>query len=251
MMDNNLVNVLGQLGLTEYEAKILATLFELRETEAPEISRNAQVPKTRVYDVLDRLTKRGLLIEIFGRPKKYRCIEPQEALDELVRQKRIELTGLEQQITDLKSKLQSPIKGNDEPSEKVMKVKDKTDFWKILGQEISGAKSEIIAFSPHQALDPAVQDAFKHALSHDVKVRVLHQGPSTESTKLLGKHGAQIGQHDHGLHVYLIDQQKVVMGLTDFNKPRGEYHFSIWNHHAPLASALRTHFDTCWNDAKK
>ena len=250
-MDNSLVNVLGQLGLTEYEAKILATLFELRETQAPEISRNAQVPKTRVYDVLDRLTKKGLLIEIFGRPKKYRCIEPADALDELVRQKRTELSGLEQQIGELKTKLSAPPKENEEPSEKVMKVKDKTDFWKILGQEISGAKNEIIAFSPHQQLDPSVQEAFKQALNHNVKVKMLHQGASSESTRLLSKNGAQVAQHEHGLHAYLIDQQKVVMGLTDFNQTRGEYHFSIWNHHAPLANALRTHFDTCWNNAKK
>jgi len=49
------VNVfLERLGLTEYEAKTLSALFRLKEAEAPEVSRSAQVPKTRVYDVLDR-----------------------------------------------------------------------------------------------------------------------------------------------------------------------------------------------------
>ena len=69
-MKTNIHELLKQLGLTEYESKTLNTLFQLKEEKAPEISRDAQVPKTRVYDVLDGLVKKGLVIEIQGRPKK-------------------------------------------------------------------------------------------------------------------------------------------------------------------------------------
>lgn len=247
-MNPEIVTVLGQLGLTEYEAKILATLFELRETEAPEISRNAQVPKTRVYDVLDRLTKRGLIIEIFGRPKKYRVIEPGEALDELVSSKKNEINGLEGRIAVLKQGMNANMESTDF-SEKVMKVKDKGDFWKILGQEISGAKNEVIAFTPTNETDPAFHEAVKAALDRKVKVKIMGKSHS-EKGKKMGQNGAQLRDHDHGLHAYIIDGQKVIMGLSDFAKPKSEYHFTIWNNHAPLAKALRTHFDACWNTAK-
>src|SRR3989344_3070067 len=85
---------LEKLGLTEYEAKTLSSLFELKEAEAPQISRNAQVPKTRVYDVLDRLTKRSLIIEVSGRPKKYRVVEPQKVFDRLIEDKKKEIESL-------------------------------------------------------------------------------------------------------------------------------------------------------------
>lgn len=248
-MNPEIVTVLGQLGLTEYEAKILATLFELRETEAPEISRNAQVPKTRVYDVLDRLTKRGLIIEIFGRPKKYRVIEPTQALDELVSGKKNEINGLEQRIGVLKQNMSANWDSAGETGEKVMKVKDKGDFWKILGQEISSAKNEVIAFSPLNETDPAFHDAIKSALDRNVSVKILGRGHS-DKTKKLGVQGAQMRDHDHGLHAYILDGQKVIMGLSDFSKPKSEYHFTIWNNHEPMAKALKTHFDACWDDAK-
>ena len=77
-------NLLEKLGLTEYEAKTLETLFKLKEAEAPTISRIAQVPKTRVYDVLEKLIQKNLIMEISGRPKLYRAIEPQKAIESLL-----------------------------------------------------------------------------------------------------------------------------------------------------------------------
>ena len=73
-----------ELGLTEYESKTLSTILKLKDAEAPDISRLAQVPKTRVYDVLDKLIRRGLIIEISGRPKKYRGIDPSESVNLLL-----------------------------------------------------------------------------------------------------------------------------------------------------------------------
>ena len=74
-------NLLEKLGLTEYEAKTLNTLFTLRESQAPTISRTAQVPKTRVYDVLEKLIAKDLIIEIKGRPKLYRAIDAEKEIE--------------------------------------------------------------------------------------------------------------------------------------------------------------------------
>lgn len=95
MNETEINRLLEQLGLTEYEAKTLNTLFKLKEAEAPEVSSRAQVPKTRVYDVLDRLTKKNLIIEISGRPKKYKVVDPAKVFDELLGKKREELGQLE------------------------------------------------------------------------------------------------------------------------------------------------------------
>jgi len=102
MAETELNNFLEKLGLTEYEAKTLSSLFRLREAEAPEISRNAQVPKTRVYDVLARLTKKNLIIEIHGRPKRYMSIEAEKVFALLIEEKRKELQELEKRASELK-----------------------------------------------------------------------------------------------------------------------------------------------------
>ena len=99
MNGSEVTTLLENLGLTEYEAKTLASLFRLKETEAPEISRSAQVPKTRVYDVLDRLVKRGLIIEIYGRPKKYRVIDAEDVFKGLLNSKKMKLWILKKELT--------------------------------------------------------------------------------------------------------------------------------------------------------
>src|SRR3989338_3239226 len=112
-------SLLEQLGLTEYEAKTLTALFRLRESEAPEVSRVAQVPKTRVYDVLDRLTKRKLVIEFYGRPKKYRVVNEQTALGERFALNTAESAQFEQKAAQIKELL-TITNGGEEVTEKVM-----------------------------------------------------------------------------------------------------------------------------------
>lgn len=255
----DVVEILGQLGLTEYEAKTLSTLFKLRETEAPEISRLAQVPKTRVYDVLERLTKKGLVIEIYGRPKKYRVLEPEAVFEELMKGKKQELSDLEEKSRKARALLVSSKDSEiEENGEKVMKVKEKTDFLRILAQEIDSAKSEVVAFSrledQNSALSsPFLKDSFKNALQRKVKVRMLSKAPKAiaHEIKSMAKHGLDFKEHDHGMNAYLIDGKKVILALSDFSKEKPEYHFTIWNSHKPMANAMQKYFDHCWTQGKE
>jgi len=140
--------LLANLGLTEYESKTLSTLFGLGEAEAPEISRMAQVPKTRVYDVLEKLIEKKLVIEIRVRPKKYRVIDAPQVLDALVAERKSHLSELESQVKEMKGSLANTRKGTGEAkSESVIKVKDKHDFERILAQELEKAEGTIVGFT--------------------------------------------------------------------------------------------------------
>jgi len=231
--------LLEQLGLTEYEAKTLTALFKLRESEAPEVSRIAQVPKTRVYDVLDRLTKRKLVIEIYGRPKKYRVVDAETVFGELISQKKSEISELEQKANQVKELL-SITNGGDEASERVMKVKDKFDFMRILAQEIDQAKEQVVAFTGLDREHAHLRDAIKNAAKKNVKVKLISKIPN-EVRKLAKEYseaGVDLRELEHGMHAYLIDGKKVILALSDFAQDRPEYHFTIWNNNKPMATAL-------------
>lgn len=247
------VDLLEQLGLTEYEAKTLSTLFKLKETEAPEISRLAQVPKTRVYDVLERLTKKGLVIEIYGRPKKYRVIEPASVFEELIKQKKSEIKKLEEKTTELKQFFGNVKVNEEEAGEKVMKVKDKNDFLKILAQEIDSAKNEVIAFAKLDENQALLKEALHNAIGRKVSVKMLSKVPKALFTeaKVLSKKGISLKDHDHGINAYIIDGKKVILALSDFSKEKPEYHFTIWNNHKPIVNVMQKYFDHCWQQGKE
>ena len=95
-----------------------------------------------MYDVLEKLIQKNLIIEIKGRPKLYRAVEAQKAIDALLAAKKNQLNGLEKEATEVKDNIIDSSK-KDESGEKVMKVKDKQDFEKILGQELLKANKTI------------------------------------------------------------------------------------------------------------
>ena len=246
------VNVfLERLGLTEYEAKTLSALFRLKEAEAPEVSRSAQVPKTRVYDVLDRLTKKTLIIEIHGRPKRYMAIEPEKVFNTLIDEKKKELNTLEKEASVIKEDISFDT--TNESNEKVMKVKDKNDFMKILGQQIDSANKSVHALTPLTKEHGLIKDSLKNASNRNIEIKLISR--VNEDTSKLAKEfiqaGASIKQFDHGIHAYIIDDKKVVLGISDFTQEKPEYHFTIWPDNKPMAVALKTYFDHAWEQGKQ
>ena len=237
--------LLEKLGLTEYEAKTLNTLFKLKEAEAPTISRTAQVPKTRVYDVLEKLIARELIIELKGRPKLYRAIDPKKAIDLLILNKKGQLDELEEEATQLKENL-IIINEKEEFGEKVMKVKDKQDFERILGQELLKAGTSIHGLTEITDEHDIIHEALAKAKSKDITIRLLNSYPSKKL-----KESAEVRQFNHGLNAFIIDNKRIVLAISDFKKNKPEYHFTILNEHQPMANALTHFFDYNWEKAKK
>ena len=247
MTDSEVSNFLVELGLTEYEAKTLGTLFHVRESEAPEISRLAQVPKTRVYDVLERLMEKQLIIEISGRPKKYRVADPENVFTTLIEKKRTEIKNLEERADALKNQIISK-NGFSKKGERVMKVKDKSDFYRIVAQEIGKATKSVHGFSDithdHHHLSAAIKDAVKRDIEVKLISRIAESGQEIANSYL--NQGVSIKDCAHNFHAFVIDGNRVVLGLSDFNESKPEYHFTIWDDNKPMANALMLYFNQCW-----
>lgn len=249
MPEAEMLKLLLEFGLTEYEAKTLSTLFRLNEAEAPEVSRLAQVPKTRVYDVLDKLIGKKLVIEVNGRPKKYKVVDLETALEQLVEAKKVELTELQARTENVKSELRSQNTGlDDAEGEKVMRVKDKNDFIKILAQEIEKAKKEVLAFTKINPTHSLLKQKLKSAAQKNVNVRMVTHpiGEATALSKELKDAGVKNKNFKHGMTAFVIDGKKVILALSDLEKTRPDYHFTIWPNNTHLATALSHYFEKCW-----
>ena len=245
MNNKELNTLLEKIGLTEYESKTLGTLFKMGEAEAPAISRIAQVPKTRVYDVLDKLVEKNLVIEIRGRPKRYRGIGAKKAFDSLLQKRKDELQDLEERVAGIETLIASSA-GKEEQGETVMKVKDRHDFERILSQEIAGAKTSIVGFSELTDKEPIVKEAIEAASQKKVGIKLINAFQNSWLQK-----SADTKQLEHGLNAYIVDNKKVVLALSDFKQDKPEYHFTIFNAHKPMVNALQHYFNKCWAQAKR
>lgn len=106
-------NALKIMGLTDYEASTYLTLASIISGTATEISMGSKVPRSRIYDILKGMARKGFVEIERGRPLKYTVIPPTEVFQknkqkllEDLEEAELELTTIyESQI----SKIPAPI----------------------------------------------------------------------------------------------------------------------------------------------
>jgi sugar-specific transcriptional regulator TrmB len=81
IVDKTVLNKVKAIGLNSYEAKIWTALLSRGVSTAGEISDIANVPRSRSYDVLESLEKKGFIITKIGKPIQYIAVPPEEVLD--------------------------------------------------------------------------------------------------------------------------------------------------------------------------
>ncbi len=86
----NLKNKLKSLGLEEKEATIYLAALSLGKTSILKISQNAEIKRTTVYDIVDKLIKKGLMFtEKSGWKTYYRAAHPEKIENIISRQKQV------------------------------------------------------------------------------------------------------------------------------------------------------------------
>lgn len=73
------VAALSELGLTEYEARCFVALTKVSTGTAKEISKISDIPRSRVYDTIERLERRGLVDVQQSEPLEYRAVTIEKA----------------------------------------------------------------------------------------------------------------------------------------------------------------------------
>ena len=70
-------------GLNIYETKVWLALIGKGIASAGEVADISGVPRSRTYDVLESLEKRGFAIAKIGKPVKYLAVKPEIVIEKL------------------------------------------------------------------------------------------------------------------------------------------------------------------------
>lgn len=74
VVEAQLIDLLKELGLTEYEAHTLVILTRLGTGTAKDVASMDDVPRTRVYDAMDTLHEQGLVDIQYTTPRKFTVV---------------------------------------------------------------------------------------------------------------------------------------------------------------------------------
>ncbi len=103
---NSLIQRFNDFGVAEREAKTYLAMLERGESNATELHRITGLKLTKMYDVLSRMTVRGLCHErVEGRKRFFSAVNPEKVFDTLRTQWKLEVSIKEKVASDVLVKL--------------------------------------------------------------------------------------------------------------------------------------------------
>ena len=79
----SVVKKLQKVGLTEYEAKVYLSLLRDHLNSATKLSEKSCVPRTKIYQVLESLERKGWIRIYSGIPLLFRAVDPDDVFEKI------------------------------------------------------------------------------------------------------------------------------------------------------------------------
>ncbi len=249
-IDNEVLNLLKRLDLNQYESKVYTSLLFLGTATAGEISENANVPRSRVYDVLNSLENKGFALVEVGRPVKYRAVSLESAVNQLKASYENEheqkITELEKLKKNLKEKIEKAPEEYFTDGNGIKLIKGKDNLYNHINKLVDNSEKNIFKMTNSyglQNLDKHSKKAFQKAKKRGVNNKIIVHFNEKPDVKHMHKH-AEIrnGKGQEGR--FMISDGKEVVLLTH---PEDS---GIWVNSPYLAGCLESLFGHAWEKGK-
>jgi len=256
IVQKDFLNRLKDFGLNSYEAKLWTALLSRGVATAGELSDIANVPRSRSYDVLESLERKGFVIMKLGKPIKYIAVPPSEVLDRVKKnitedaKKQTEmLDELKESevLGELSSLHQQGIETVD-PTELTGAVRGRGNLYNHLGAAIKNAQKHIAIMTTETGLErksDVLKTVLQKAKSRGVKIRILT--PTDKHPKNLTSL-AKIKQADSlPARFCVVDGKHVTFMVLDDVTIHPNYDFGVWVNAESFAKTFQNMFDMLWD----
>src|SRR4030067_2963458 len=88
--------------LNLYEVKVWAALLSRGTSTAGELSSISDVPRSRTYDILESLEKKGFIVMKLGKPIKFVALKPEEVIERVKRNLMFDAKEKQKRLEELK-----------------------------------------------------------------------------------------------------------------------------------------------------
>ena len=248
--------------LNLYEVKIWAALLSRGVSTAGELSDIANVPRSRSYDVLESLEKKGFVIMKIGKPIKYLAVPPTEVV---IRVKKNMLEDANEKIKRLEDMKNTDVlaelntlhsQGIElvEPSDLSGSLRGRHNLYNHLELAIRNAEKSVDIMTTSQGLMRKIEGlkpTFEKIKKKGVAIRIA--APLTKETKNVVKDISEVAEVRHTENkgrFAIIDNKDLVFMVLDDKEVHPTYDIGIWVNTPFFASALSNLFNLSWGDMK-
>lgn len=238
---------LREIGLSDYEYRAYYTLIISGPMTANQVSRTANLPYSKIYEVLGNLERKGWIEVERGRPMKYYPKPPSEAL---------EVTKLRVQNAFNNSAKQ--VVEELEPLYRKTGVRERPDIWIVRGEfniiakireMLNETKDELMMLIPvpqKQIMD-LLHPILYRLKESGIKIKIMTTTKiNSESLKKLVIL-AQVGIREEMFGGGIISDRKEAMLLL--SEEKNEVNLAIWSDHIGLVKISKDYFEYLWSSA--
>lgn len=245
--------------LNLYEVKLWAALLSRGVSTAGELSDIADVPRSRSYDVLESLEKKGFVIMKLGKPIKYIAIPPAEVVDRV--KKNMNLQAAEK-IKRLETVKGSPLLGELEtlhtqginlvdPTDLSGCLRGRHNLYNHLDFLIKEAKTSVNIVTTEKGFlrkMEGLRNTLEKVRKKGVKVRIAApMGTEAKKVALTLKGLAEIKHNDKlNSRFVTVDGKDLVFMLLDDKEVHPSYDIGVWVKTPYFTQAMDNMFNNMW-----
>ncbi len=242
--------------LNIYEVKIWTALLSRGIASAGELSDISGVPRSRSYDILESLEKKGFVITKIGKPIRYIAVKPEEILRRL----KVSLKkNTDRKLKDLDKVKEDTIFGDIEllfkqGIEKIDlstlsgAIKGRDNLYNHIENMLQNAKKSVfIVTSPKGFVRKVdiMKNRFNRLAAKGVKVRIGTKITDDVKDAIKGLKGVQVKNMNVNARFCIVDGREVMFMISD-DRVHENYDSGVWVNTPFFASALANLFDVCW-----
>ena len=203
---------------------------------AGEIAELSSVPRSRTYDVLESLEKRGFAIVKIGKPVKYIAVKPTEVIEKMKSKTLLEAKEKIKSLSTLKSTTEyveleqlhntgiSPIKSHDITGS----IKGRPNILSRTRELLENAQKEVLICTSledfedkSRVLIPTIEKLTKRK----VKIKLALSGEKEKIKKLGARLPIKIQTIDSNARIFVSDKTEALFMITQEN---AEEEMAIW-----------------------
>ena len=247
--------------LNLYEVKIWTALLSRGTSTAGELSDIANVPRSRSYDVLESLEKKGFVIMKLGKPIKYLAIPPSEVVSRVKKNIQVDAEERVKRLenmkgTDLLTELNAlHTQGIElvEPSELAGAIRGRMNLYNHMELLIKNAEKSVNIMTTSPGFLRKVEGlkpVFERIKKKGVKIRIA--APMSKECKNALEEIKDLAEVRHSKNITsrfcVVDGKELLFMVLNDTDVHPTYDVGVWVKTPLFASSLDTLFNTAWKE---
>ena len=253
LIEKKLLSKMKEFGINSYESKVWAALLSRGVSTAGELSDIANVPRSRSYDVLESLEKKGFVVMKLGKPIKYIAVPPEEAIERVKKRIKRQAEEDEQILNELKkseilqelSLLHSKGIETQEPSEITGSVRGQDNIYNHLIYQLRSAKESVLIATTEKGVERKTKALLKHIKKAKERgVKVTFVAPFNKNTDKaqnnLSEHATLKNTDKEYMRFCIVDNKQITIMLTNDQDTHPNHDLAVWVHSPFFSKTLHS-----------